>query len=250
MKTVLITGVCGGIGRAVARLFRASGWKVVGIDFVEPTELSEVHKYICGDVSSPGFWMDEVLPAFDSADGIDVLVNNAALQVLKPLQDTSVEEWDRVMDTNLKGPFLGLKYLASLLAARKGAVVNVASVHALATSRGIAAYAASKGGLTAFTRAAALDLADMNVRVNAVLPGAVDTEMLEQGLIRSGNAVSEKKIHKLKQVVAEKTPCGRVGCPDEIAKAIFFLSDNDCSAFVTGQSLVVDGGALSRLSTE
>jgi NAD(P)-dependent dehydrogenase (short-subunit alcohol dehydrogenase family) len=130
------------------------------------------------------------------------------------------------------------------LIATRGAVVNVASVHAFATSRNIAAYAASKGGLMAFTRAAALELAPHDVRVNAVLPGAVDTPALRDGLGRSGAATAAEAN------LIGRTPLQRIGRPSDIAHAILFLADHQRSSFITGQGLVVDGGALTRLGTE
>jgi len=129
-----------------------------------------------------------------------------------------------------------------------GAVVNVASVHAVATSANIAAYATSKGGMVAMTRAAALELAAEGIRVNAVLPGAVDTPMLRDGLGRActdGSSVDDAMAD-----LAGRTAMGRVGQPREIAEAILFLADPDRSSFMTGQTMVVDGGATARLSTE
>ena len=118
------------------------------------------------------------------------------------------------------------------------------SVHAFATSAGSGAYAASKGAVLAFTRAAAIDLAPDNIRVNAVLPGAVDTAMLSEGLNRSDDPKAARSN------LEQRTIMGRVGRPEEIAQAILFLADEDRSSFITGQNLIVDGGALARLSTE
>lgn len=250
MKTVLITGVCGGIGWQTARTFLEAGWGVVGIDLEASLPTGDDVRYLQGDVSSPDFWEQHVLPALSVHEGLDAVVNNAAVQVVKPLQETSLVEWERVMQVNLRGPFLSMKYLVPLLAKRKGSVVNVASVHALATSPGNAAYAASKGGLTALTRASALDLADMGIRVNSVLPGAVDTPMLVQGLSRGLSGDSEQEVAALKTTLSEKTPCRRIGLPQEIANMIFFLSNSELSSFVNGQNMVVDGGALCRLCTE
>jgi len=115
---------------------------------------------------------------------LDVLVNNAGFQVTKPLIETTVEEWDMVMTSNLRSVFLGAKLAYPLLKANGGAIVNVSSVHAVATSANIAAYAASKGGLLALTRAMAIEFAPDKIRVNAVLPGAVDTPMLRAGFHR------------------------------------------------------------------
>jgi NAD(P)-dependent dehydrogenase (short-subunit alcohol dehydrogenase family) len=135
-----------------------------------------------------------------------------------------------------------------LLKAIEGAIVNVASVHAVATSADIASYAASKGALLALTRAMAIEFAGDNVRVNTILPGAVDTPMLDAGLSRGH--VSGETLEERKADLARKTVIGRVGDPIEIAKAIYFLADNEQSSFMTGQPLIVDGGATIRLSTE
>ncbi len=135
-----------------------------------------------------------------------------------------------------------------LKAGNGGAIVNVSSVHAVATSKDIAAYAASKGGMLALTRALAIELAPDSIRVNTVLPGAVDTDMLKAGLNRdhAGGGTTDERLENL----AGKTVSGKIGTPDEIARAIYFLADNDESSFITGQPLVIDGGATARLSTE
>jgi NAD(P)-dependent dehydrogenase (short-subunit alcohol dehydrogenase family) len=180
---------------------------------------------------------------------LDVLVNNAGFQVTKPLVETTVEEWDMVMASNLRSVFLGAKLAYPLLKAEGGgAIVNVSSVHAVATSSNIAAYAASKGGLLALTRAMAIEFAPDNIRVNAVLPGAVDTPMLRAGFHRGreNEATEESQLAAL----AAKTVNGRVALPEEIATVIYFLADNAQSSFITGQGLLADGGATCRLSTE
>jgi len=126
--------------------------------------------------------------------------------------------------------------------------VNVSSVHAITTSVNIAAYAASKGAMLGLTRALAIELASNNIRVNAVLPGAVDTPMLHSGLSRG--YLQGNNIVDLVEQLGSKNIRGRVGQPHEIAEAIYFLADKSRSSFMTGQSLVVDGGATTRLSTE
>ncbi|MEW6651087.1 MAG: SDR family oxidoreductase, partial [Chloroflexota bacterium] len=180
---------------------------------------------------------------------LDAVVYNAAMQIAKPLIETSAEEWDAVMASNLRSVFLGAKLAHPLLkAGGGGAIVNVSSVHAVATSANIAAYAASKGGLLALTRAMAIEFAPDNIRVNAILPGAVDTPMLRAGLNRGH--VGAGTIYDRLENLARKTVNGRVGQPEEIAHAIYFLADNRQSSFMTGQALIVDGGATARLSTE
>lgn len=248
MKRAMITGAAAGIGLSAAELFAEKGWKVLGVDIEPMPEHHEnIQSRIC-DLSDPAQVDQLFQDVGNDWDGLDALVNNAAIQICKPLLETTLEEWDRAQATNLRSAFLTSNAAYALLAEAGGAIVNVASVHAFATSKGIANYAASKGGLLAMTRAQALEFAPDNIRVNAVLPGAVDTAMLRQGFERSGASADDIE-PKLAEVAA-KTPLGRVGRPREIAMAILFLADNERSSFVTGQSLVVDGGALAHLSTE
>ena len=170
------------------------------------------------------------------------------MQICKPIIETTAEEWDRVMASNIRSVFLSAKEAHPLLRKSKGAIVNVSSVHAMATSKNIAAYAASKGALSAFTRSLALEFGEDEIRVNAVLPGAVDTPMLHAGLDRGH--VDPGSVDELVRGLGERHVLGRVGQPEEIGKVIHFLADAKQSSFITGQSIVVDGGALARLSTE
>ncbi len=249
-KTMLITGAAGGIGRATVKYFTEKGWRVIGVDrheFGEPFPASG--RFIQQDVSEPGDIekIYEAAAAFSST--LDAVVNNAAVQISKPIVETSPEEWDLVMASNLRSVFLGARLAYPLLkAAGGGAIVNVSSVHAVATSKNISAYAASKGGLLALTRAMAIEWAMDNIRVNAILPGAVDTPMLRAGLDR-GQHSGGTLVDRLENL-ARKTVNGRVGLPEEIAHAIYFLADSSQSSFMTGQAMIVDGGATARLSTE
>jgi NAD(P)-dependent dehydrogenase (short-subunit alcohol dehydrogenase family) len=245
----MITGAAGGIGRATAQLFAGKGWRVIGVDRSEfGNDFPKNGLFVQSDISRA----DDMQAIFDRAhqftESLDALVNNAAVQVAKPITETTVEEWDAVMASNLRSVFLGVKLAYPLLKKNGGAVVNVSSVHAIQTSANIAAYAASKGGLLALTRAMAIEFAPDNIRVNAILPGAVDTPMLRAGLGRGhvGHGDVQERLDNL----ARKTVSGKVGQPAEIASAIYFLADNDQSSFMTGQALVVDGGATARLSTE
>lgn len=249
-KTVLITGAAGGIGRAIVQLFAEKGWRVIGVDraaFGE--EFPANGLFIQSDISIGSNIETIFAQAHLFTDRLDALVNNAAVQIAKPVLETSVEEWDAVMASNLRSVFLSVKLAHRLFkAAGGGAIVNVSSVHAVATSANIAAYAASKGGLLALTRALAIEFAPDNIRVNAILPGAVDTPMLRAGLNRGH--VSGSDILQRLDNLARKTVNGRVGQPEEIAHAIYFLADNEQSSFMTGQAMIVDGGATCRLSTE
>lgn len=248
--TVLITGAAGGVGQATVAYFNQRGFKVIGVDRLPRyPEFPEDGLYIQADISIPENLEAIYAKASEFSTTLDVLVNNAAFQVTKPLVETSVEEWDAVMGSNLRSVFLGVKLAYPMLKAEGGgAIVNVSSVHAVATSSNIAAYAASKGGLLALTRAMAIEFAPDDIRVNAVLPGAVDTPMLRAGFHRGreNEASEESQLAAL----AAKTVNGRVADPKEIASVIYFLGDNSASSFITGQGLVADGGATCRLSTE
>jgi len=247
---VLITGAGGGIGRAAVHYFAENNWRVIGVDRNEFGEgFPPSGCFIQADISNPESTAQIFKQARAFNSTLQALVNNAAIQVAKPLVETTVEEWDAVMASNLRSAFLFVKLAHPLMkAAGAGAIVNVSSVHAIQTSANIAAYAASKGGLLALTRALAIEFAPDNIRVNAILPGAVDTPMLRAGLNRghAGHGDMQERLDNL----ARRTVSGKVGTPEEIARAIYFLADNEQSSFMTGQALVVDGGATARLSTE
>jgi NAD(P)-dependent dehydrogenase (short-subunit alcohol dehydrogenase family) len=240
-RTVLITGAAGGIGRATVALFAEKGWRVIGVDrSPEYQSFPENGLFIQADISEP----DQITSIYKRVNQytntLDAVINNAALQIVKPLLETSAEEWDLVMASNLRSVFLGAKLSHPLLKnGGGGAIVNVSSVHAIATSPHVGSYAASKGGLLALTRSMAIEFAKDNIRVNAILPGAVDTPMLSAHMDKT-------RLENL----ARKTVNGRIGKPSELAHAIYFLADEEQSSFMTGQSMVVDGGATAKLSTE
>ncbi|HEY9121904.1 MAG TPA: SDR family oxidoreductase [Brevefilum sp.] len=249
-RILLVTGAAGGIGKATVKVFAEAGWQVIGVDRKPKYEgFPGNGLYIQSDISLPEA-MEEIYEKVEAfTDSLDAVVHNAGVQVAKPLVETTAEEWDLVMASNLRSVFLGAKLAYPLLKAKGGgAIVNVSSVHAVATSADIAAYAASKGGILALTRAMAIEFAKDDIRVNAILPGAVDTPMLRAGLGRGH--VGDGDLTERLENLARKTVNGRIGQPQEIARAIYFLADNTQSSFMTGQALVVDGGATARLSTE
>ncbi len=245
-RLAIVTGASGGIGSATARLFVGEGWDVIGLDRRPPAVEEDGITAVPCDLANT----EQIASAIAEHVGdkpLHALVNNAALQVNKALSETTDEEWDAVMNTNVRSAFACMREAHTALVLGRGAVVNVASVHAVATSSNIGAYAASKGAMVALTRAAAVELADRGVRCNAILPGAVDTQMLRDGLDRrphpdgpGGNL----------QDLIKRTPLLSVATPEDIASTIVFLADSTKSAFTTGQALVVDGGATARLSTE
>jgi NAD(P)-dependent dehydrogenase (short-subunit alcohol dehydrogenase family) len=208
MSVVLITGVASGVGRATARRFAGHGWTVIGVD-IKPSEPIAGVEHDTADISNAAEVRSLMKGIAETHGRLDAIVNNASISIRKPALETSIDEWDITMAVNVKSAFLAVKHGHALLSANGGSVVNVSSVHAVATTPNAAAYAASKGALLALTRALAVELAPRNIRVNAVVSGG--------------------------------------GKPEEVASAIYFLIDGAQSAFVTGQSLFVDGGATVRL---
>lgn len=244
-KTVLITGAARGIGRACADLFAQRGWSVLALDQSAPeAPFADGHDFLQVDLADQAALESLGSELAQRNLQLSALVNNAAYQPVGPIAEMDSGDWDRTLAVNLKAPYqLAQACLPHF--AQPAAIVNIVSVHALATSPHISAYAASKGGLLALTRAMALELAQRGIRANAVLPGATDTEMLQKGLERGPASPAENQ-----QQLEERILLGRLGRPEEMARAVYFLADEEQSSYITGQSLVVDGGALARLSTE
>lgn len=239
-KLAVVTGSSGGIGAAIVDLFLEQGFGVVGIDRRASRTRPNLD-FIKGDLANVRDLQRVIKTIRTRYPSIDAIVNNAAEQVVKPLAKTTPEEWDRTMAANVRPAYLLMAGLHERLALAQGAVINIVSVHAVATSPGMAAYVASKGALVALTRAMALEFAASKIRVNAVLPGAIDTPMLAAGLKRSKSTLA---------AFAARHPLGKIGTPGDIAQAVLFLADASRSGFITGQTLTVDGGATAQLSTE
>ena len=228
---------------------------MVGVDRKKALAEREGVRGVCADVAVEPE-VESLIEEVEATEGrLDAVVNNAAIQVCRPLLETSLEEWDTLLRNNLTAAYLVSRCAVPLLERSAGAVINVSSVHALATSKNKAAYAATKGALLALTRAMALELGELGIRVNAVLPGATDTPMLRAGLIgdRTGVGGLEEQVFDEQRLLDElsgKHVLGRIGRPEEVAQVMLFLADSRRSSFVTGQALVIDGGATARLSTE
>lgn len=244
-RVALITGAARGIGRATAEAFIAAGWRTIGVDLDPCHDVDRSERVDLANTEDISALAKRV--AKDNGR-LDALVNNAALQVCSSLAETTLEDWERVLAVNLRAPFWLMHEFVGLLEASHGAIVNVSSVHAIATSTSIFAYGTTKGALTSLTRAAALEFAPRGIRVNAVLPGAVETPMLREGLER--NKLDPTDLRSPMASFGAKHPLGRIAQPEEIAQAILYLADNNRSSYVTGQCHVVDGGVTIRLSTE
>ena len=247
-KVVLITGIAGGIGFATGMKFKQEGWTVIGIDKVvnkKVNELFNVYKIDIKDDTQVWKIIKEIRIKYHK---LNCIVNNAAYQICKPIYESTIDDWNDIMSVNVRAPFLLAKYGFDLLRESKGTIINISSVHAITTSKNIGLYASSKGSLAALTRAMALEYANFGIRVNCILPGAVNTNMLKRGISRDlfGNDTIKIRLENL----GKKHCIGRIGEPEEIAEVILFLSDNNRSSYIVGQSIVVDGGATIQLSTE
>lgn len=234
-RVAIVTGGSRGIGRAIANALAREGAKLVIAD-LEPSKdpgNSEFVETDVGDEVQVKHLMDYVLRTHKK---IDILCNNAGIELAKPITETTEKEWDRVLNTNLKGTFLCSKHaLPSMIGKKSGAIVNTASQLGIVGLSGYSAYCASKGGVILFTKSMALEYAKFGIRVNCVCPGAIDTSMVER------EAALEDDPNKARQAMISKHPLGRLGRPEEVAQAVLYLA-SDRSTFVTGEVLVVDGG--------
>jgi NAD(P)-dependent dehydrogenase (short-subunit alcohol dehydrogenase family) len=243
-KTIIVTGSTSGIGRAAAEAFGREGASVVVVGRKEDV-LTEVAGAVRGaggqtvscpvDVTAADAPERIVKTALDAFGGIDVLVNAAGVIASGTLEATTDEVWDSMMAVNLRAPFRLMRAAAPHLTARKGAVVNVSSVNGLRSFPGVLAYCVSKAGVDHLTRCAAIEMAPLGVRVNAVNPGVTVTNLHR----RSGMA--EPQYAAFLERSKETHPLGRPGQPDEIASLILYLA-SDRASWMTGETIPIDGG--------
>lgn len=250
-KVAIITGGSQGIGEGIARTFGKNGAKIVIADVNEEAGKQVIDRFInkeidClfvkTDVSSEEDVKNLISTTAEHFGGVDLLVNNAAVNIRKSAVDTSFEEWNKVIGVNLTGAFLCSKYAIPEMEKRGGgAIVNIASWHAEKTITRLAAYAASKGGMTALTRQMSLDCGPLNIRVNAVCPSSVDTPLLHQTFasLEDPDAAFEETLRF--------QPMGRIGTVDDIANACLFMCSDEAS-YVSGQTLMVDGAAINKIA--
>ena len=252
-RVALVTGGTDGIGRAVVERLARDGARVLmvarQVDRGRQAETTlrarglDVRFFAC-DVADRVQCHDAVAAAIEAFGRLDVVVNNAAVFAFASVEDMAEDDWDRIIRTNLTSVFLMSKYaIPHLRTAGGGAIVNVASVHGVATVDHLAAYAAAKGGVIALSRQMAHDVAAGGIRVNALVVGAVDTAMSRQHAAAVG---AEYAGLPANSPIVDQT-LGRMARPDEIAGAVRFLVGPDAS-FVNGSALVVDGGLLARLA--
>jgi NAD(P)-dependent dehydrogenase (short-subunit alcohol dehydrogenase family) len=242
-KVAFITGAASGIGSACALRFAAEGAAIGGFDqsddtdarWSEATRLAADVYFATGDVRSEDSVAAAVADVRQRFGRIDVVVNSAGVAGGGPVHIMPAEEWDRVIDINLKGTFLVCKHtLAPMLEQGAGSIINIASIEGLEGSEGGSVYNASKAGVVMLTRNMAMDYARKGIRVNAVCPGFIETPMLSQVFGLPG-------LEEYRARIVEAHQMGRTGRPEEIANAALFLASDEAS-FITGHALVVDGG--------
>jgi 3alpha(or 20beta)-hydroxysteroid dehydrogenase len=220
-KVVLITGAARGQGLAEAHLFAAEGAHVIAGDVLD-------HGGIHLDVTSVDSWSSAVGVAVEKYGRVDVLLNNAGVRAVAAVHEMPIADFQRVLDINLIGPLLGIQAVVPHMP-RGSSIINVSSLNGLAANVNTSAYTTSKFALRGLTKAAALDLGPLGIRVNAILPGVIRTPMVSY------------IVDEFEDRLAAGLPLGRIGEPLDIASAALFLASDD-SAWVSGLDLVIDGG--------
>ena len=235
-KVVIVTGAARGQGEAEARLFVAEGARVVLTDVLEEQgravadDLGDSAIFLRQDVTEPDDWKSVIAMATERFGTLDALINNAAIEWLRRLEDETKEGFLRILEVNLVGTFLGIQAAASAMSSRGGgSIVNISSTAAMTGMERLGAYGASKWGVRGLTKTAALEYGAAGIRVNSIHPGPIATAMLRP-------EAAERLVPTL--------PVGRVGEVGEVAELALFLV-SDASAFVTGAEILIDGGSLA-----
>lgn len=249
-RVALVTGAAQGIGKGIARVLARAGADIVVCDINAEggqatadavASTGQRSLFVHADISEPAAvisMMDQVATEFG---GLDILVNNAGIEYFRSIEETSVEEWDRTQDVDLKGIFLMIKFALPLLKkSEHGVVVNISSVHSLATIPDLGAYAAAKGGIVAMTRSLSQDLGREGVRTFCVSPGFIDSPMTQTW------ADSTPNPQETWDRVKAMHPAGRIGTPEDIGNFIAFAS-SELGGFINGVNVVIDGGLLTKL---
>jgi NAD(P)-dependent dehydrogenase (short-subunit alcohol dehydrogenase family) len=249
-KTVIVTGGAQGIGKAVTQAFALAGAFVViaDIDAEAGEELAEIlcdrglnARFIAADVGDTVQVKALVDQVTQVGGAVNVLINNAGISWKGSFAERSVDDWDRVLAVNIRGPYLCAQHAAPHMP-RGSAIVNIASTRALMSETDTEPYSASKGGVVALTHSLAITLGPKGIRVNCISPGWIDVSGWKKESARNPLTLTERD--------HAQHPAGRVGRPEDIAQACLFLADTDKAGFITGQNLVVDGGMTIKMIYE
>jgi NAD(P)-dependent dehydrogenase (short-subunit alcohol dehydrogenase family) len=241
-RNAIVTGVASGLGRELARELSSEGARVLGCDINDEggaATMERIGFYRHADVSHEGDVEALVAESLERFGRLDVMVNNAAIQIEEELAETTEEQLDRILAVNLKGVFFGCKHaVRAMRGSGGGSIVNIASILGLVADGILAAYCAAKGGVLGITRATAVRYGADGIRCNAVCPGDIDTPLVAAYFQTAEDPAA------LRAEVEREYPLGRIAQPREIARAVVFLATDD-SSFMTGQPLVLDGGLLA-----
>ncbi|GAB4339884.1 MAG: SDR family oxidoreductase [Candidatus Abyssubacteria bacterium] len=243
-RVAVVTGAASGIGKAISLAFAEEGAKVVASDINIEGGEATVRQikgakgdavFIAADVADAEAVKNLIHETINRFGRLDIMVNNAGVEVFQRLADTDEAVWDRVISINLRGVFLGTKYaIPKMLENGGGVIINMASVAGIMGAGGLSAYNASKGGVVLLTKNTAMDYGARNIRANCLCPGFIKTPMVEAVLSFPGAG-------ELKGTIMDLCPAGRLGTPEEVARCAVFLASDD-SSFVNGHALVCDGG--------
>jgi meso-butanediol dehydrogenase/(S,S)-butanediol dehydrogenase/diacetyl reductase len=241
-RIVIVTGGAQNIGLAISRRFLQEGATVVAADLQAPGQ-EEGLEYIHTDLRSESSVSALMQTTFERYGRLDALINNAGVCIEIPLQEMTSEQWDLVMEVNVKGVFLTTKHALAPLQqsiCSSPAIVNISSIEGRGANPLHAVYGASKGAVASFTKNVALEYGAFGIRCNAVAPGWINTPFNESLL----NQYPDRE--QVDREIAALHPVGRLGSPEDVAEAVFWLA-SDAAAFITGQEFVVDGGRLAKL---
>jgi meso-butanediol dehydrogenase/(S,S)-butanediol dehydrogenase/diacetyl reductase len=239
-KTAFVTGGSGGIGAAICERFAREGAQVIAADLVQAGELPDQVEYLDYDVTDEAVCQNTFAGLAERWDKLDILVNAAGIEIEKTIEDTTLEEWNRIFAVNVTGMFLTSKYALPLLRKSAGAsVINFGSYDGYIADPRLAAYCATKGAVHALTRAMACDHGPEGIRVNAICPGYVDTPML-QSFFGDGD------IEAHQQAAREVHPMRTYGTPEDIANLVNWLASDE-ARYASGQLWVLDGGLSAQV---
>lgn len=240
-RAVIITGSSGGIGRALCRTFGAAGHFVIGID-IETGSQKATDAFVqadlsrlCADEAFKAKFFEELEPNLEGK-ALAAIVNNAAVQVVKPTAELTAADWRQTLDVNVLAAFALSQGLSEELVDAGGSIINIGSIHARLSKPNFVAYATSKAALEGMTRAMAIDLAP-DIRVNAISPAAIETEMLTEGFRNNPKGLT---------ALSDCHPAGRIGAPEEIGELAVFLA-SERAQFMTGSVVSIDGAIGARL---
>jgi len=246
-RVALVTGGCGGIGRAICQRFHAEGARVYATDIAQYAFNEPGVDVLRHDVTSEPDAQAVMERVRNDHGRLDILVNAAGIEIEKTIEETSLEEWDRSFAVNVSGTFLTSKHALPLMrAAGSASIINFGSYDGFIADPSLAVYCATKGAVHALTRAMACDHGPEGIRVNAICPGYIDTPMLKSFFAGEGSGGGGKTINQLEQAIRDVHPIRNYGTPEDVANLVNWLASDE-ARYASGQLWVMDGGLSSQV---